>query len=115
MPGTASSSIATISLRQRTRAFQMAELGEPHAQAEGQEHHLRHGLGGGIGGHGGRRISAGFMRFEHHQPRRRDHAAHRRKGRNLGNGIAHQPGDVEIRERSGAAPAATRRTRQKPG
>ena len=40
-------------LGQRAGACQMAELGEAQRQAEGQEHHLRHRLGGGVGGDGG--------------------------------------------------------------
>ena len=68
-----------------------------HAQrdAEGQERHLRHRFGGGVGGDRGGGI-AGIHAVQDHQPRRRHHAAHRRERRNLGDGIAHQPGEIEI-------------------
>ena len=98
----------------RAGALQVAELGQPPSQAESQEHHLRHRFGGGVAGDRGRGIGAGHA-LEDHQPRRRHHAAHRREGRNLGNGIAHQPGEIEFPHGPAMTPAATGNTRQRPG
>ena len=95
---------------QRTAALEMAKLGEADAQPERQEHHLSHGFGGGVSGDGRRGIG-GVHPLEDHQPCRRDHAAYRREGRNLGNRIAHQAGDIKF----GNWTALRRRQQEEPG
>ena len=91
-------------------AAYMAELGQTKPQAECQEGNLGHRLGRGIGGDGGTRIGR-VHPAQHHQPRRRHHAAHRREGRDFGDGIAHQPARVEVED----GPAPFHRQQNGPG
>ena len=100
-------------LGQRPAAWQMAELRNAQRQAEGQERHLRHRFGGGVGGNRGGGI-AGVHALQDHQPRRRDHAADGRERRNLGDGIAHQPGEIKFAQAAGARAAAAGKTRPAP-